>query len=104
MVKLGTVSHGTMREEDLIPCFAGLLEELTKEADRLEAFAALLQEAGAYAEGIKDETIDPSDILVDLFDALNEFAAENCYFGAHEGDGSDYGFWPVDGGEKGSVT
>lgn len=52
MVKLGTVSHGTMREEDLIPCFAELLEELAKEANRLEDFAALLQEAGAYAEKI----------------------------------------------------
>lgn len=104
MIEIGTVSHGTMREEDLIPCFAELLEELAKEANRLEDFAALLQEAGAYAEGIKDETIDPLDILVDLFDALNEFAPEGCYFGAHEGDGSDYGFWPVNDGEEGSVA
>lgn len=93
MIELGTISHGTMREEDLIPCFAGLLEELAKEANRLEDFAALLQEAGAYAEGVKDETIDPSNILNDLFDALDKFAPKGCYFGAHEGDCSDYGFW-----------
>ena len=100
MVELGTVSHGTMREEDLIPCFADLLEELAKKANRLEDFATLLQEAGAYIEGVKDETVDPSDILNDLFDALEEFAPESCYFGANEGDGSDYGFWAIDGEEE----
>lgn len=100
MIGLGTISHGTMREEDLIPCFADVLRKLAAKANRPEDFAALLQEAGAYAEGVKDETIDPLDILVDLFDALNEFAPEGCYFGAHEGDGSDYGFWAIDGEEE----
>ena len=100
MIELGTILHGTMREEDLIPCFADVLRELAAKANRPEDFAALLQEASAYAEGVKDETIDPLDILVDLFDALNEFAPEGCYFGAHEGDGSDYGFWAIDGEEE----
>ena len=29
----------------------------------------------------------------DAWDYLNNIAPEGCYFGAHPGDGSDYGFW-----------
>jgi hypothetical protein len=35
-------------------------------------------------------------LLSDLFDALNDIAPDGCYFGAHPGNGSDYGFWEVE--------
>ena len=41
-----------------------------------------------------DHEQEGSDLVEAFFDALNEYAPPYCYFGANEGDGSDYGFWP----------
>jgi hypothetical protein len=32
----------------------------------------------------------------DMWDLLNEWAPENCYFGSSMGNGSDFGFWEID--------
>lgn len=39
------------------------------------------------------DTMEAIDFLNELYDLLNEHAPDGCYFGAHEGDGSDFGFW-----------
>jgi hypothetical protein len=36
---------------------------------------------------------DVGSLIAELFDALGEVAPEGCGFGAHEGDGSCFGFW-----------
>jgi hypothetical protein len=81
----GTVSHGTMRAEDLIPTFLDELE--TRDA---AAHATILAE---YPGDIDYESEDAEYMLEALFDALNACAPNGHYFGAHVGDGSDYGFW-----------
>jgi hypothetical protein len=88
----GTISHGTMRPEDLIPTFASVLEDLIENGEHAELIAE--------ANSIEDfESEDADAILESLFDALQEAAPAYAYFGAHPGDGSDYGFWLHDGFE-----
>lgn len=69
---IGSISHGTLRPEDLCAVFFDTLKELDEEA----------------YEGVLDETIEA------LHHALHDAAPAYTYFGAHEGDGSDFGFWP----------
>jgi hypothetical protein len=82
----GSISSGTMRPEDLIPTFADTLKELDTDG----AYSDLIKEVGTLT---KYDTDEADFILSDLFDALDALAPAGCYFGAHPGDGADYGFW-----------
>lgn len=82
--QFGSISNGTMRAEDLCDTFAWELSTLARRAGRIREFSKLIKEA---------RTEPDDDVVNDLFDALQEFAPPYGYFGAHEGDGSDYGFW-----------
>ena len=102
---LGTVSHATMRAEDLIPCFANELIDMAKNRmmgnvtpeDRREhikearAILARAEQPGYYTGD--DCSYDLNEYL---FDVLGEYAGPYFYFGSHPGDGSDYGFWLSD--------
>jgi hypothetical protein len=90
-VTLGTISHGTLRPEDLIPTFADELEQLAADHEQTaKACAPLIAKARAI-EDFDCENVP--EVLADLEDALNGFAPDYCYFGAHPGDGADFGFW-----------
>lgn len=85
-IQIGTVSHGTMRAIDLVPDFCHVLAsvggygKLTREGRKLLA---------------KGDTPELNEFLNErLWDAMQEVAPPYAWFGAHEGDGSDYGFWP----------
>lgn len=92
----GSVIHGTLRPEDLIPAFADALRDYLRTCRpvpryvRAKAFRAL--------EWTKEDcrAEEAGRALVDLSDALDCFAPAYAYFGAHPGDGSDFGFWPID--------
>jgi hypothetical protein len=95
-IQAGTVSHGTLRTGDLIGAFASELSRHTIYTNApliVEANLWLDREASdmaAYYEDAGPELVNA------LIDALNDIAPEGMYFGAHEGDGSDFGFWHVD--------
>lgn len=108
MITVGTIIHGTLRPQDLIPCF---LSELDIEGNRRFAtewnsITSFMEKTGAWTNAEEDtETIDEDwfdtepamQVLEDLFDALDAMAQEKgMYFGAHEGDGSDFGYWKIE--------
>lgn len=90
---IGSVSHGTHRNVDLLDSLSYELKRLAK-----EEYAKLIAEAeereAFLLENPDDETERDSDLVHELFDALGELAPAYTYFGAHPGDGSDFGFWP----------
>lgn len=93
---IGTVSHGTLNPRDLLDTLADELERVDLENE----FAELVAEARAVIlldkAGWTDITDSEhaSDLLTSVFDALNDCALPYTSFGANEGDGSDFGFWP----------
>jgi len=118
---IGSVSSGTMRAEDLIPAFLSelrsqkplrrehrkLVREITQ---RMDADYTHDHDEGCKCNGLglwncgmnQDAenyygTEDADYDLDSLIDALNEYAPTGFYFGAHCGDGSDFGYWLSEG-------
>lgn len=88
--ELGSISHATHRNEDLIPVFIETLERL----DTDKKYSDTIKEGKEIIDKEDWDSENTDDFLnEDLFEALNDFAPPNAYFGAHPGDGSDFGFW-----------
>lgn len=98
----GSVSTGTLLPGELVDTFAstaeGILDvrrkaeevdaDAVRDADRLLGAIRARQEVEGYDEG---EEVEHD--LAALFDLLDGFALPGYTFGAHEGDGADFGFW-----------
>lgn len=97
---MGSVYCATMRNEDLIPSFVYELETRIRQRTARKGHSALVREINARMEaGEYLESEDADEDLQVLFDALDEYSAPYFYFGAHPGDGSDYGYWLSEGFE-----
>jgi hypothetical protein len=89
----GSISHGTHRSEDLIAAFSSELRALHSEHDIVaEAEAVLLLHGLGWDVMDSDAAMELTHALMD---ELEHHAGPGLYFGASEGDGSDFGFWPV---------
>lgn len=95
-----SLSHGTMRNEDLLQSFGSALERAAEQSTLPHPLpkrhADLAGEAFALIENGNADTEAGSDVVNEMFDALDYYAPAGCAFGSHEGDGSDYGFWQID--------
>lgn len=90
-----SISHATMRPQDLIPRFLDFLREYAP-----EKYTQVIHPPVVPSDALDEDhpwwgSEEAHYLLEDLFDALEEIAPEGCYFGAHPGDGSNYGFWEV---------
>lgn len=102
-----TVSSDTLNERDLIPAFLFYLEKIDKEAGQrfnseliADGFSysqcgVAFGEIEEWPEAYRDDPDLRQDLLERLTDALDERAPHLCRFGVHEGNGSDFGFWPM---------
>ena len=95
-----TVIHGTHRTIDLIPTFLAELDRLDGGSGQVSG--GVMGDFPEYPGADADEA-DPfwdsevaSHMLARLFDELDSLAPPGTYFGAHPGDGSDFGFWPLE--------
>lgn len=100
--EIGSVSHGSMRTEDLIAAFVETLDDLKESASlsnvpNKERYARLDSMLSEIEQRMEREDYYASEDagydLETLFEALDEFAPPFCFFGAHAGDGADFGFW-----------
>jgi hypothetical protein len=90
-INIGSISTGTMRCEDLVPAFIAELRSQTPcklEHRKLCTEIEHAMDADGYFE-----SEDASNDLESLIDALQEYSPVYFYFGAHPGDGADFGYW-----------
>lgn len=94
-----SISHGTMRNEDLIPTFLHYLFILNPDAAHniwktdADLLSALCDKNAKKEGAAYWETDAAGEVCSQLFDELDAVAPTGYYFGANIGDGSDYGFW-----------
>jgi len=87
----GTISHGTLKVEDLIVVFVNELRILDSE----ELGKLFIERAEAKNEIEFEDELDQW-FLDCLVDALEVYTPEGHYFGTHIGDGADFGYWPLE--------
>lgn len=116
----GSVSTGTLHPAHLIPWFMQVADDwaestplsFTMKADPadLERYKELVSRVHGVLGGIEHtmpddhltpahpwwEGDDASYVLEELFDLLDELSPPDHYFGAHPGDGADFGWWKAE--------
>jgi hypothetical protein len=104
------ISSGTLRDVDLIDAFTSVLDTHAIDHPRYASARAdfesdcanlaldELRRPGGLPDDERSGRLDDAthDYLEALFESLDELAPEGTSFGAHEGDGASFGFWPID--------
>jgi hypothetical protein len=92
----GSITHGTLRPQDLLPAFLDALRDLDPSAyAQLHAspFGPIPAHALEDAEADWWNSDAADALLSDIRDDLAMHAPPYCVFGPHPGAGADIGFW-----------
>lgn len=99
IVQPGSISTATLRTSDLIVAFLDALPPAMQKHFRAE-YGEVIDWAEVETAHVMTETEEPEDAAYFLnevlVDALDDIAPDGYYFGAHPGDGADFGFWPIE--------
>ena len=105
-LELGTISHGTMRTEDILPALLAALDGVELSAEDRQTCDEIQEHVDAWDEGATIEADDlhlaahTEYLEVEMYDTLipiaEDYVPDYCYIGSHPGDGSDLGVWPCD--------
>jgi hypothetical protein len=94
-----SVIHGTLRNQDLIPAFLEAVLQLDPDTPMALINTMMPEELREVPQDNDDHewwyTETAYWVLEHLDNKLNDYAPDGYYFGAHEGDGSDFGFWRI---------
>lgn len=95
---IGTVSSGTMVDSDLIETFLWELRKSKLSRANRNKVRAIQKEynAATLKDGLDLSDADWGDCVNELMDIMDTLAGPFMYFGAHQGDGADYGYWLQD--------
>ena len=81
-----SISHGTMRTQDLLPAFLDVIRDTPEYVQVMNAIPAHAMEDKEADWWNSD---DAAGLLESLFDTLDSYSPEGYYFGAHLGEGSE---------------
>lgn len=108
----GTVSQATMRPQDVLPAIMDVLAEYHPDAFNSIVYDIAYgadkrftqqQASVVYSEILVDDSHEAWEsealsfiLSEDAWGAMQEIAPAGYIFGAHPGDGADYGFWEIE--------
>ncbi len=95
-LKIGSVSEGTMRTEDLIWTFADELTSLRLTRSQRSRLNGIVTRASHDQDGSYFDSEEASWDMEALMNTLNDHCPDYTYFWAHPGDGADYCCWIFD--------
>ena len=90
----GTVIHGTLRTPDLAVAFLAALERVAPHYVGTDWHRDMVADVERIV-ATDGELDNAYDIIVRLEDEIDASLPDGYRFGAHEGDGADFGIWEV---------
>lgn len=100
----GTLIHGTHRMCDLIPAMLEAIRDTAEYTQLSNHLPSVVTDPGASEWDDRWQDEDIAYLHEELTDILERYAPEGYYFGAHPGDGSDFGYWRDESYMLGVIT